>query len=61
MKVYPDFALQKQAHAGFSQSTPQEAIMLTLTVLSLVLIPVAVDIYFRGRHQTIELSMTRPD
>lgn len=35
--------------------------MLTLAVLSLVLIPIGLDISLRGRHQTIELSMIRPD
>ncbi len=33
--------------------------MLTLTLLALVAIPVAIDLALRGRHQTIELSMTR--
>ncbi|MEN9451510.1 MAG: hypothetical protein RLZZ369_569 [Pseudomonadota bacterium] len=35
--------------------------MLTIGLLSLVLIPVVVDIALRGRHRTIELSMVRPD
>lgn len=35
--------------------------MLTIGLLSLVLIPVVVDISLRGRHRTIELSMVRPD
>ena len=33
--------------------------MLTLTIVCLVLIPIGVDFALRGRHQTIELSMTR--
>lgn len=33
--------------------------MLTLTLLALVAIPVAIDLFLRGRHQTIELSMAR--
>ena len=34
--------------------------MLTLTILSLVLIPVAVDLATRRHRQTITLSMVRP-
>ncbi len=33
--------------------------MLTLTILSLVAIPMLIDLSLRGRHQTIELSMRR--
>lgn len=35
--------------------------MLTLAILSLVLIPVALDFAMRGLHTTHELSMKRPD
>lgn len=35
--------------------------MLTLTILTLVLLPVAVDFALRGRHQTIRLSLVRQD
>jgi hypothetical protein len=35
--------------------------MLTLAIVCLVLVPIAVDFSLRGRHQTIELSMTRHD
>ena len=33
--------------------------MLTLAIVCLVLVPIAVDIASRGRHQTIELSLIR--
>ncbi len=33
--------------------------MLTLSILSLVLVPIALDVALRGRHQTIELSLIR--
>ncbi len=35
--------------------------MLTISLMMLVLIPIAVDVALRGRHRTIELSMIRPD
>ena len=34
--------------------------MLTIAILSLVLIPVAVDLATRRHRQTINLSMVRP-
>jgi hypothetical protein len=39
----------------------QGAAMLTLSILSLVLIPIALDFAMRGLHTTHELSMKRPD
>lgn len=33
--------------------------MLTIAILCLVLVPIGLDVAFRGRHQTIELSMQR--
>lgn len=33
--------------------------MLTLAIVCLVLVPIAIDVASRGRHQTIELSLTR--
>jgi hypothetical protein len=33
--------------------------MLTLSILALVLVPIAIDMALRGRHQTIELSLHR--
>jgi hypothetical protein len=33
--------------------------MLTLAIVCLVLVPIGLDVAFRGRHQTIELSMVR--
>lgn len=33
--------------------------MLTLAIVCLVLIPVALDVSLRGRHQTIQLSLIR--
>ena len=33
--------------------------MLTLAIVCLVLVPIAVDMALRGRHQTIELSLVR--
>jgi hypothetical protein len=33
--------------------------MLTLAIVCLVLVPVALDVALRGRHQTIELSLIR--
>ncbi len=35
--------------------------MLTIGLLSLVLIPVVVDIALGGRHRAVELCMVRPD
>ncbi len=62
MKVYPDLDRAQSAHAGRTKnSSNQRYIMLTIGLLSLVLIPVVVDIALRGRHRTIELSMVRPD
>lgn len=34
--------------------------MLTLSIVGLVLVPIAVDFALRGCHQTIELSLVRP-
>ena len=33
--------------------------MLTIAILSLVFVPVALDLAMRGRHRTIELSLVR--
>lgn len=33
--------------------------MLTLAIVSLVLLPIAIDVALRGPHQTIRLSMAR--
>ena len=35
--------------------------MLAIALLSLVAIPVLLDLALRGRHATIELSMKRPE
>lgn len=35
--------------------------MLTIALLSLVLVPMILDVATRGLHTTIELSMKRPD
>ncbi len=38
----------------------EDNIMLTIAILSLVLIPVAVDLAVRRHRQTITLSLVRP-
>jgi hypothetical protein len=45
-----------------SQAPPnaEEITMLTIAILSLVLIPVAVDLAVRRHRQTITLSLVRP-
>jgi hypothetical protein len=35
--------------------------MLTIAIVSLVLIPILLDVSLRGLHTTHELSMKRPD
>ena len=48
------------ANVGLYSTTKKaEAIMLTIGILCLVLIPIALDFALRGRHQTIELSLIR--
>ena len=55
--------LQSTAHEQHKRPTaPQteDSPMLTLAILSLVLIPVAIDLATRRHRQTIALSMQRP-
>ncbi len=69
MKVTTNYTCFTWAHIGLTADdavqveapTPKEVnTMLTIAILSLVLIPVIVDLALRRHRQTITLSMVRP-